>query len=111
MTANEIVSYIGSMNEQEQDFLKHILDKDIESLTPRDKSVLRARWEYVGKRSRAKFEEAVFGKELEGKTEEVEKKEESPEEESTSTHPADETPSEPDQEETNDQEEDDGEVE
>lgn len=40
------------MDEQTEAYLKRVLEKDLHELTPEDKAFLKARWSYVGRRSR-----------------------------------------------------------
>lgn len=44
------------MNPEAAEYLKKILQKDPNDLTQSDKDFLKARWQYVGKNSRQKFE-------------------------------------------------------
>lgn len=44
------------MNPEAEAHLKEVLAKAVDALTPEDKEFIKARWHYVGKNSRAKFQ-------------------------------------------------------
>lgn len=73
------------MNPEAAEYLKKILQKDPNDLSQSDIDFLKARWSYVGKNSRQKFESAISDKKTKKNTPQVPAKPLEEDEEATDT--------------------------